>query len=317
MIKAFADYLVVTVLRLDPVSPVGAALHFFVYDSVKILILLVVMISVIGFLRTYVAAEKIQRWVVGRGLIGNAAAAVFGALTPFCSCSSIPIFLGFLKAGVPLGVAFSFLLTSPLINEYLVVLMIGFFGWKITAAYVFCGLFIGIGAGAVLGRLRLEDQILPSMRPGISPAAASAQAYSMIGRVRYGLLEAMSILRGIWLWVLLGVAIGALIHGYVPESMIQSAIRHTGILSVPIAVIAGTPLYGSCASIVPVAVVLFQKGIPLGTALAFMMATSALSLPEAFLLKKALSGRLIATFFLVTVCGIVIIGYVFNALSVL
>lgn len=315
MIDTFATWLVYTVFALPADAPYAAAIHFFIYDSIKILLLLFALIFVIGVVRTYLPQRTIRRWMKKRGVAANVFASFFGAVTPFCSCSSIPIFLGFLEAGIPLGVTFSFLITSPLINEYLVVLMIGFFGVRITAAYVASGLIIGTVAGIVLGRMGLERYLMTDLIEKRKAGAADPVYADLMSRLRYGLREASGIVGKLWLWVLVGVGIGALIHNYVPDEAIQRVISKAGLFSVPIATLLGVPMYGSCAAIVPVAVVLFQKGIPLGTALAFMMAIAALSLPEAMILRRAMRLRLIAIFFGVTALGIVFTGYLFNFLS--
>ena len=315
MLLKLADILVYGILQLDPAKPLSGVVHFFVYDSVKILLLLTTLIFVIGVLRTYLPQEKIKRWMSGSGGLGNFLAALFGAVTPFCSCSSIPIFFGFLEAGIPLGASLSFLITSPLINEYLVVLMVGFFGWKITVLYVVSGLLIGTFSGVVLGRMHLERHLVHDFIGAGQGAAERLSFGSFFDRIRYGWKESCSITRKIWGWVLIGVGIGAVIHNYVPQEAIQAIIGKMGIFSVPVAVILGVPMYGSCASIVPVAVVLFQKGLPLGTALGFMMAVAALSLPEAIMLRRAMRLQLIAIFFGVTTMAIIITGYMFNFLQ--
>ncbi len=318
MLQLTVDWLLYNQLGFDPSSRFAPALNFFVYDSIKILALLFVMISAIGFLRTYIPQSKVKGWLSGkrRGL-GNVMASLFGAITPFCSCSSIPIFLSFLEAGVPLGVTFSFLITSPLVNEYLVILMLGFFGWKITLAYVVSGILIGIVSGLILGRMNLEKYLVKDLISS-NPKAMKEIRYDKIEkRLAFGLDEATSIIRKLWMWVLVGVGIGAIIHNYVPSELIQSVIEQGGILAVPIATLMGVPMYGSCAALVPIAVVLFQKGVPLGTALAFMMATAALSLPEAIMLRRAMKLKLIAIFFGVTALAIVFTGYSFNLLQTL
>ncbi len=315
MLLKFSDWLVYGVLRLSPESHLGAALNFFVYDSLKILILLYVMIFVIGVLRTFLPQNRIKKWMGQRGIIANFFASIFGAVTPFCSCSSIPIFLSFLEAGIPLGVTFSFLITSPLINEYLVVLMLGFFGWKITILYVVSGLFIGVVSGVVLGRMNLEKHLVEDIASKQNGAIEEQDYERFSDRLKFGFEEAASIVKKIWIWVLVGVGIGALIHNYVPKEVIQSIVGKAGVFSVPIATILGVPMYGSCAAIVPIAVVLFQKGIPLGTALAFMMAIAALSLPEAIMLRRAIKLKLILIFFGVTTVAIIFIGYLFNILQ--
>ncbi len=315
MLLKVADTLVFHWLGLDPASAEGAAVHFFVYDSTKIFLLLGAMIFAIAILRTWLPEERLKGWM-GRGGIGaHVVAAIFGAITPFCSCSSIPIFISLLKAGVPLGAAFSFLVTSPLINEYLVVLMAGEFGVPITVAYVASGLAIGIGVGVVLDRMKLENCIEADMSSVGDGTSRHAVAWTWGGRVRYGCAEAIGVIRQIWIWVLAGVAVGSVIHNYVPQEMVHSAIEKTGFLSVPIATLLGVPMYGSCAAIVPVAVVLFNKGVPLGTALAFMMAMAGLSLPEAIMLRRAMKLKLIAIFFGVTALAIMVTGYLFNWLA--
>ncbi|WP_269539606.1 permease [Cerasicoccus fimbriatus] len=299
---------------LDPESRFGGAVHFFLYDTIKIFLLLAVMIFVIGVVRTWLPEHKLKRWMSKGGLWGNVVAAVFGAVTPFCSCSSIPIFISLLKAGAPLGVTFSFLVTSPIINEYLAILMIGEFGLPITIAYVGSGLLVGVFAGALIGRLGLERYLETDMIAGAEDEATERR-YTWKSRLKFGVDESVDVIKQIWLWVLVGVGIGAFIHNYVPQEVIQNAIGKTGIFGVPIATILGVPMYGSCAAIVPVAVVLFEKGIPLGTALAFMMAMAALSLPEAIMLRRIIKLPLIAIFFGVTTLAITATGYLLNFLA--
>lgn len=314
MLLKFTDLLIYEWIGLDPESRFGGAVHFFVYDTVKIFLLLAVMIFVIGVIRTFLAEDKLKRWMSAGGLWGNLVAALFGAITPFCSCSSIPIFISLLKAGVPLGVTFSFLITSPIINEYLVILMVNEFGLPITIAYIASGLAIGTIAGAILGRMKLEG----FLEKDITTLAAQNEAmvkHTFASRIRYGYDEAIGVIRQIWLWVLVGVAIGAFIHNYVPQETIHRLIDATGIFSVPLATVLGVPMYGSCAAIVPVAVVLFEKGIPLGTALAFMMAMAALSLPEAIMLRRTMRLPLIALYFGITTLAIIVTGYILNGLE--
>jgi uncharacterized protein len=315
MLDAFFDWLVYSFLALGRGSPAAEAAYFFAYDSVKILALLFSMIAVIGFFRSYVPPGRIRSWLSGRrAWVSYLAAASFGALTPFCSCSSIPIFISLMKAGVPLGPAFAFLVTSPLINEYLAVLMLGFFGWKITLAYIFFGMLLGMVSGFFIERMNMKGQLVEglvvegeSFKDPVFPGFRS--------RIAYGLSEAVSMTKSLWLWVLFGVGVGAFIHGFIPKELIDSAVGATGLFAVPIVVLIGIPLYANCSAVVPIAVVLFQKGVPIGTALAFMMATSALSLPEAIILRRAMKVRLILMFFGIVGAGIVVIGYVFNALQ--
>ena len=315
MIKLFADWLVYSIFGLESSSKLGVAINFFIYDSLKILLLLFVMISIIGFFRTFLPQHKIKAWLVQKKAFGNLFASLFGAVTPFCSCSSIPIFLGFLKVGIPLGVTFSFLITSPLINEYLVVLMLGFFGWKITVWYVLSGICIGVISGIILGKMHLERYVSKDIATNQSQINLEIKFKGIKQRFSFGITEARVIVKRLWFWILLGVGVGSLIHNYIPRETIQSIMNKGGNFSVPIATLLGVPMYGSCAAIVPIAVALFRKGIPLGTALAFMMAISALSLPEAVILKRAMKLRLIALFFGIVALAIILTGYLFNLLQ--
>lgn len=314
LLEATANRLVYDLAGLDPDTKFGAALHFFVYDTLKIFLLLAVMIFAIGVLRTWLPEQRLREWMNRGGIWGNLVAALFGAITPFCSCSSVPIFISLLKAGVPLGVTFSFLITSPIINEYLVILMAGEFGIPVTLAYVASGLFIGTAAGAILGKMKLSHLLERDFIQSNQNESQPTQ-FNFLLRLRYGIDESISVIRQIWLWVIVGVGIGAFIHNYVPQETIHALIETTGIFSVPLATTLGVPMYGSCAAIVPVAVVLFQKGIPLGTALAFMMAMAALSLPEAIMLRRTMRLQLIALYFGITTLAIIFTGYLLNALA--
>jgi len=315
MLRLIIDWITYSVLGLNPDSRLGGIINFFLYDSVKIILLLFVMIAVIGFIRGYISENKIKEWINRKKAFGNLFAALFGSITPFCSCSSIPIFLSFIEAGIPLGVTFSFLITSPLINEYLVIIMLGMFGWKITLLYVLSGIIIGALSGLILGNMRLEGYLEKGLVREVKEAAKEKTYKNVKERVIFGLTEAKSIVKKLWIWILLGVGIGALIHNYIPEETIHGLITKTGLFSVPLAVLLGVPMYGSCAAIVPIAVVLFEKGVPLGTALAFMMATAALSFPEAVILRRAMKLKLIAVFFGVTTVAIIITGYLFNLIE--
>ncbi len=316
MLQLIVDWLTYSVFKLAVDSKISSAINFFIYDSVKILLLLFIMIASLGFLRSFLSPAKVKAWITQRKGWGNFFASLFGAVTPFCSCSSIPLFISFLGTGIPLGVTFSFLITSPLINEYLVVLMIGFFGWKITLAYVISGMAIGIMCGALLGKMNLEKYIEKDIVSGNNAEEDREIKYSGIKqRIVFGIREAGCIVKKLWMWILVGVGSGALIHNYVPQEAVQSIVSKTGFFSVPIATLIGVPMYGSCAAIVPIAVVLFQKGFPLGTALAFMMAVAALSLPEAIMLRRAMKLKLIVIFFCITTLGIICIGYLFNFLQ--
>ncbi|MDP8211943.1 MAG: permease [Candidatus Zapsychrus exili] len=316
MLTGFVDWFIYGILGFDIESQLGGTIHFFIYDSLKIGLLLFFMIAVIGFLRSYLSEARIKRWMTNAGIVKYFYAALFGAFTPFCSCSSIPIFLSFLKTGIPMGVMFSFLITSPLLNEYLAVLMFGFFGWKIAVAYIFSGMFIGIISGVVLGKMGLEKHLIQDI-VGVQTDINTREYKNLQSRVKFGIDEAFSIIKKIWAWILISIAIGAIIHNYVPQEIIHGIIAKTGWFAVPVAVILGVPMYGSCAAIVPIAFVLFQKGVPIGTALAFMMAVAALSLPEAIILRRAMKLKLIGLFFGITTLSIIFIGYVFNFLQTL
>ncbi|MFA5142244.1 MAG: permease [Candidatus Woesearchaeota archaeon] len=315
MLNELIDWMMYAVIGLDSTMKSVESINYFIYDSIKIMLLLFFMISVIGFFRTYLPQDKIKKWISGRRYgLSNLMASIFGAVTPFCSCSSIPIFFTFMKAGIPLGVNFSFLITSPIINEYLVVIMWGFFGWKITLAYVISGILVGVISGLILGTMGLEKYLVKDIS---SPGTIDKEIRhtSVKDRLLYGLDEGKSIIRKLWIWILFGVGIGAIMHNYVPAELIQSVVGQAGYFAVPIAVLLGVPMYGSCAAIVPIALVLFQKGMPIGTALSFMMAVSALSLPEAIILRRAMKLKLILIFFGIVTLAIIFTGYLFNALQ--
>lgn len=312
MLREVIDWLVYTIGGLDPSTALGEAVHFFVYDTIKIFLLLFFMISAIGVLRSYLPLSKLQRLSERKGKIpGHIMASVAGVLTPFCSCSSIPIFISFVKSRLPVGIALSFLITSPLVNEYLVVLMLGYFGIWVTGAYVLVGLLVGIIGGMLIGSMRPDSLIEEDMRV-TEPKEEHFSGFR--ARLRFGVDEAKDVIRKLWPWVTGAIALGAIIHSYVPESLITSIGNSAGPLSIPVAALAGIPLYANCAAILPIAFVLFQKGLSLGTALAFMMAVSALSLPEAIMLRRAMKLKLIAIFFGTVAVSIVIVGYLFNLL---
>lgn len=311
MLQSIIDWILYDFFNFDSSLKWVESFNFFIYDSIKIILLLFFMIFVIGFIRTYISGNKIKKFLSNKkNGVGNLLASLFGAITPFCSCSSIPIFLSFLKAGVPLGVTFSFLITSPLVNEYLVVLMLGFFGWKITLLYVLSGILIGLFSGIILGKMKLEKELVKDLK--VFENQKKLRYPNLKSRFKFGFLEAKDIVKKLWIWVLVGVGVGSVIHNYVPSEVISNIGGPFGVL---IAVFLGVPMYGSCAAIVPIALVLFEKGMPLGTALAFMMATSALSLPQAIILRRAMKLKLILIFFSVVSVSIIIIGYLFNFIS--
>jgi hypothetical protein len=304
-------------LGVDTEARAGGAAHFFLYDSAKILLLLVGMIFAIGLLRTTLNPERVRSFIEGKPLVlALVLAALLGAITPFCTCSSVPIFIGFVAAGIPLSVSLTFLIASPLINEVAVVMLGSTFGWGPTVAYVGTGLGLAIGVGLVLSRFNLK----PLVREFVfsAPAAGAfvpGRRPTLGERVTSARRETREIVGKVWIWVLVGVAVGAAIHGWVPESFFVEHASASNPLAVPLATLAGVPLYSNAASAIPIGEALFAKGVPLGTVFAFMMSTAALSFPEAILLNRILKMRLLLTFFAIVAAGIMLIGFAFNAFT--
>ena len=319
MIQSFADWLVFGVFGLAQTSRLGEALNFFVYDTLKILFLLFLISTVMGVVNTYFPIERLRNFLSSHRLYGlqYVFASVFGAITPFCSCSSIPLFLGFVKGGIPLGVTFSFLITSPLINEVAVAMFAGTFGWSVTGIYVLSGIVLGSIGGIVLGRMKLERWLSPWVIQIQQTAVRNndewdAQHLSFLKRLPSIVREAWGIVRGVLVYVLIGIAIGAFMHGYIPEGIFEQYMSGNSWYTVPLSVILAVPMYANAAGIVPVVEVFVAKGIPLGTAIAFMMSVVGLSLPEATMLKKAMTWRLILVFFSTVALFIILSGYLFN-----
>lgn len=319
MIQSFADWLIYDVFGLDAASRLGSALDFFVYDSLKILLLLFLISTLMGVVNAYFPIERLRNYLSSHRLYGAQyfLASMFGAVTPFCSCSSIPLFIGFVKGGIPLGVTFAFLITSPLVNEVAVAMFLGSFGIKVTAIYVVSGILLGMIGGVVLGRLRLEPLLSDWVRQIQAQSTVQAVAWEkenvrFIDRLPQILKDSWGIVRGVLVYVLIGIGIGAAMHGYVPEGFFETYLSKDNWFAVPLAVICAVPMYANAAGIVPVIEVFVAKGIPLGTAIAFMMAVVGLSLPEATLLKKVMTWRLIAIFFGVVTLFIILSGYLFN-----
>ena len=319
MIQSFADWLVFGVFGLAQNSRLGEALNFFVYDTLKILFLLFLISTVMGVVNTYFPIERLRNFLSSHRLYGlqYVFASVFGAITPFCSCSSIPLFLGFVKGGIPLGVTFSFLITSPLINEVAVAMFTGTFGWSVTGIYVLSGIVLGSIGGIVLGRMKLERWLSPWVIQIQQTAVRNndewdAQHLSFLKRLPSIVREAWGIVRGVLVYVLIGIAIGAFMHGYIPEGFFEQYMSGNSWYTVPLSVILAVPMYANAAGIVPVVEVFVAKGIPLGTAIAFMMSVVGLSLPEATMLKKAMTWRLILVFFSTVALFIILSGYLFN-----
>ncbi len=293
------------------------ALHFFLYDAPKVLLLLALIVFVMGVVQTYFSAGRTRALLAGRREgVGNVMAASLGIVTPFCSCSAVPLFMGFLTAGVPLGVTFSFLISAPMVNEVALGLLFALFGWKIAALYLGLGLTVAILAGWAIGRLKLEGWLEDWVRETVqaAKAEASAGAVGMIWpeRLAAGRHHVKKIVGKVWPYVLAGIAVGALIHGYVPQDFLASMMGREAWWAVPAAVLIGVPMYASAAGIIPVVEALLAKGAALGTVLAFMMSVIALSLPEFIILRKVLKVRLIAVFAGVVASGILLVGYVFN-----
>lgn len=304
--------IVENVFGLSMASKVGGGIHFFVYDSVKILILLSLMIFAISYVRSYFPPERTKK-ILERfsGIKANIMASILGIVTPFCSCSSVPIFIGFIEAGIPLGVTFSFLITSPIVNEAAFAVLLASFGWKIAILYVITGVIIGVVSGIIIGKLKMENQVeeyVYQMRSG----EVELENPNHKERFSFALDNVKEIIKKVWLFLLIGIGIGALIHGWAPEAILAKYAGPDNPLAVIVAVIAGIPLYSNAIGTIPIADALITKGVGIGTALSFMMAVTALSLPEMILLRKVIKPRLIATFVAITGFGIILVGYLFN-----
>lgn len=321
MIQQLSDYLAYELIGLDPASRLGQAVNFFVYDSTKIVLLLFAISTVMGVVNAYFPVERLRNYLATHRFYGfqYLLASTFGAITPFCSCSSIPLFIGFVRGGIPLGVTFAFLITSPLVNEVAVAMFLGTFGLKVTAIYVLCGILLGMVGGILLGKMKLERLLSPwiiQMQQMQMQADETYEAEHVAFEKRLpGIVkDALGIVRGVILYVLLGIAIGAAIHGYVPEDFFADFMQRAGIFGVPASVLIAVPMYSNAAGIVPVVEVFVAKGIPLGTALAFMMSVVGLSLPEATMLKKVMTLRLIGIFFGTVALMIMLLGWTFNVI---
>jgi uncharacterized protein len=314
-LTGFADG-VLALTGLSRSTPFGEALHFFAYDTPKVLLLLTGIVFAMGIVHTFVSPERTRAWLSGRHAgIGNVLAASLGIITPFCSCSAVPLFIGFLSAGVPLGVTFSFLISAPMVNEVALALLFAMFGWKVAALYLGTGLAIAIVAGLVIGKAgmehHLEDWVRNIQSTGASHVTAADPSWST--RIDAGVAHVKDIVGRVWPYILAGIALGAGIHGYVPENFMAGIMGRGAWWSVPAAVLIGVPMYSNAAGIIPVIQALIDKGAALGTALAFMMSVVALSLPEMIILRKVLKPPLIGVFVGVVATGILIVGYLFNA----
>ena len=315
-LTAFADTLLGWT-GLSRQTALGESVHFFLYDTPKVLLLLTGVVFVMGVVQTWFAPERTRALLAGRRVgVGNVLAALLGIVTPFCSCSAVPLFIGILSAGVPLGVTFSFLISAPMVNEVALVMLLGLFGWKVAALYLGLGLSVAIVAGWVIGRLGMERHLedwVQAVASGQGGATVAGEPQSMLQRLQAGATHVREIVGKVWPFVVAGIALGAGIHGYVPQDFMAAIMGRDAWWSVPAAVLLGVPMYTNAAGIIPIVQALLGKGAALGTVLAFMMSVIALSAPEMIILRKALKPRLIATFAGVVAGGILLVGYVFNA----
>jgi uncharacterized protein len=314
MWQYIVDIIVHQWLGMDSARHLTQALNFFIYDTVKVLFLLSVIIFIISFIRTYLPPEKTKKYLSHKHTyLGNIIAALIGIITPFCSCSAVPLFIGFVEAGVPLGVTFSFLISSPMINEIALVMLFGMFGWKVALLYVASGLVIAIVSGIAIGQMKLEKWV-----EGFVYQTKVAKVEEEQWHFKYRLIYArdymLDILKKVWPYVLVGIAVGGFIHGYAPQDFLVKYAGKGNPFAVPLAVLIGIPLYSNAAGMIPIVKALLEKGMALGTALAFMMAVIGASFPEMVILRKVLKPQLLAVFFGILTIGIILVGYLFNAI---
>ena len=313
MLKELAEHFTYNIIHLDQGSPFADALVFFIYDTIKIFLLLSVIIFVVSIIRSYFPPERTRQLLSHKKqFIGNIFAALLGVVTPFCSCSAVPLFIGFVEAGIPLGITISFLIASPMVNEIAVVLLWGLFGWKVTLIYIGTGLFISILGGLIIGKLRLEKWIeayVYQIRTGTGQEMINK---TFSERIQYAKMNTHDILKRIWLFIIIAIGIGGFIHGYVPENFLAQYAGPQNPFAVPVAVALGVPLYSSAAGIIPIVYALMEKGLSVGTVLAFMMAVTALSFPEMIILRKVLKVPLLGVFIGILTVAIVTVGYFFN-----
>ncbi len=319
-----ATQIVTNLLNLSIESHLGASLHFFLYDVPKILTLLTIISFIVGTFQSFLEPEKVRKLLEGKRTFGgNILAAAVGIITPFCSCSAVPLFIGFLEAGIPLGVTFSYLISAPMVNEVAVVLLWGLFGLKVTLFYIGFGVGLAIAAGYIIGELKLENWVEPFVwqlqknhQKLSSEDDIESESLTWKQRFQHGWFQSSQIVKSVWVYIIVGIAIGAGIHGYLPTTLITQFAGVGNPLAVPIAVILGVPLYANIAGVMPITEALVNKGMPIGTVLAFTMAVTALSLPEMIILRKVLRPQLLAVFISLMTFGIIVIGYLFNILLV-
>lgn len=308
------DFIIYSILGLNREFELTKAVYFFIYEVPKVLLLLTLIVFIVGIIRTYFSPERTRKLLGGKSLFtGNVLASLLGIVTPFCTCSAIPLFIGFVQAGVPLGVTFSFLIAAPMINEVAVILLLGLFGWQTALIYVSTGLVIAILSGFIIGKLKLENYIedwVKTITAGNLETEDEKIPFS--SRVDAGLIAVKEIVCKVWIYILLGIAVGAGIHGYVPENFMAGIMGKSAWWSVPVSVLIGVPMYSNAAGIIPIVQALLGKGASLGTVLAFMMSVIGLSLPEMIILRKVLKLPLIISFVGIVAAGIIIVGYIFN-----
>jgi len=312
-VELLADWLTYSVFHLATKTMLAEAIHFFIFDTIKIFILLSVIIFVVSVIRSFLPPERVRGILSHeKKYLGNILAALLGIITPFCSCSAIPLFLGFVEAGVPLGVTFSFLVASPMINEVALVLLFGMFGWKIALLYTTSGLIIAILAGIFIGELKVENLVEEYVYKQKVKASANIVKMSWKDRINDAKTYTIDIIKRVWLYILIGIGVGAWIHGYVPTDFLAQYASADKWYAVPLATLIGIPLYSNAAGVIPLVSVLAEKGVAMGTTLAFMMAVTALSLPELMILKKVMKTKLILLFVTIVGLGILFTGYLFN-----
>ena len=312
-IQIFVNWLVYSVFNLQQGSILGGAINFFIYDTIKIFILLAVIIFAVSYIRTYLAPERVKKLLSKKfEIFGNMTASTIGIFTPFCSCSAVPLFIGFVESGVPLGVTFSYLIAAPLINEVAAALLWGLFGWKIALLYIASGWIISVVAGFILGKMHLDKYVEDYVYEIKVKNNLKLEKKTQKQRAKEAYEEVKSIIKKVFPYVLIGIAIGAFIHGYAPENLLTSIAGKGNWFAVPIAVLIGVPLYSNAAGVIPIISSLIEKGLPLGTALAFMMAVVALSLPEIIILRKVLKTKLLIIYVAIVTAGIIFTGYLFN-----
>ncbi|HBI34211.1 MAG TPA: hypothetical protein DEA43_04710 [Candidatus Moranbacteria bacterium] len=312
-IQLLADWLTYSVFRIVPETLLASAVNFFIFDTIKILLLLLVIIFAVSIIRSFLPREKVKNILSHkRKYVGNVLASLLGIITPFCSCSAVPLFMGFVQAGVPLGTTFSFLVASPMINEVALVLLLGMFGWKIALLYIVSGLLISVFAGIFIEKMNVRNLVEDFALNG-NGKEVNLPELSWEERIQYAKTYTLNIVKKVWLYVVIGVGIGAWIHGYVPADFLAEYAGSDKWYAVPFAVLIGIPLYSNAAGVIPLVGVLTEKGVAMGTALAFMMAVTALSLPEFMILKKVMKTKLIIIFASVVGTGIIFTGYLFNA----